>query len=79
MKRKRSFRGSHLGDGSYDGQVSGSSNQVYLVHTDKIHPRKSTCNCSSAAGRVICKHMIALYFTAEPNAAADFKKQAEEH
>lgn len=67
------------GDASYDGQVAGSNNRVYSVHIDKVHPRKSVCNCPFAAGRrVVCKHMIALYFTAEPNAAEDFMKQVEE-
>ena len=67
------------GDASYDGQVTGSNKQVYSVHIDKEHPRKSECSCPFAAGRrVICKHMIALYFTAEPNVAAVFLKQAEE-
>lgn len=34
------------------------------------HPRKSICNCPHADGRrVICKHMIALLFTASPEAA----------
>ena len=67
------------GDASYDGQVTGSNKQVYSVHIDKEHPKKSECNCPFAAGRrVICKHMIALYFTAEPNVAEDFMKQAEE-
>ncbi|WP_278296961.1 SWIM zinc finger family protein [Butyrivibrio sp. ob235] len=46
---------------------------------DKEHPRKSSCTCPFAEGRrVICKHMIALYFTAEPKAAEDFLKQVEE-
>ena len=45
----------------------------------KLHPRKSICNCAFAEGRrVVCKHMIALYFTSEPEAAKDFLKQAEE-
>ena len=67
------------GDAAYDGQVTGSNKKIYSVHIDKEHPRKSECNCPFAAGRrVICKHMIALYFTAEPNVAEDFLKQAEE-
>lgn len=34
------------------------------------HPRKSKCNCPHADGRqVICKHMIALLFTASLEAA----------
>ena len=61
-------------DGTYDGVVEGSNGNSYVVHVDKIHPRKSTCTCPFADGRrVVCKHMIALYFTAEPK-AADLRK-----
>ena len=63
-------------DGTYDGVVEGSNGNSYVVHVDKIHPRKSTCTCPFADGRrVVCKHMIALYFTAEPESAEDFRKQ----
>lgn len=59
--------------------IKGSGENYYTVHIDKLHPRKSTCNCPFADGRrVVCKHMIALYFTAEPQAAKDFLKQVEE-
>ena len=62
---------------TYDGTVKGT--EFYHVHVDLEHPRKSTCTCPFADGRrVICKHMIALYFTAEPKAAEDFLKQVEE-
>ena len=65
------------GPHTYDGTVQGE--QLYHVHIDKEHPRRSTCTCPFAEGRrVICKHMIALYFTAEPKAAEDFLKQVEE-
>lgn len=64
--------------GVYDGTVSGSERNVYDVHIDTLHPRKSVCNCPFAEGRrVVCKHMIALYFTAEPKVAEDFLKEAE--
>ncbi|NCC60485.1 MAG: SWIM zinc finger family protein [Verrucomicrobiae bacterium] len=67
------------GDNTYEGTVSGSEGNSYSVYIDKIHPRKSTCNCPFADGRrVVCKHMIALYFTAEPQAVMDFMKQVEE-
>lgn len=67
------------GDDTYDGIVSGSEGNSYTVHVDKAHPRRSVCNCPFADGRrVVCKHMIALYFTAEPKAAKDFLKQVEE-
>ena len=53
------------------GTVSGS--QLYTTIVDIAHPRKSTCNCPHADGhRVICKHMVATYFTAFPEAAKQF-------
>ena len=61
----------------YDGIVQGSS--VYQVHLDIEHPKRSTCNCPFALGRrVICKHMIAMYFTIVPQAAEDFLKMVDE-
>ncbi len=64
--------------GVYDGTVSGSEHHVYAVHIDTVHPRKSACNCPFAEGRrVVCKHMIALYFTVEPKVAEDFLKEVE--
>ena len=68
-----------LNDGIYDGVVLGSEGNAYNVHVETMHPRKSVCNCPFAEGRrVVCKHMIALYFTAEPKTAGDFLKQVEE-
>lgn len=67
------------GDDTYDGIVSGSEGNSYTVHIDKVRPRRSVCSCPFADGRrVVCKHMIALYFTAEPKAAKDFQRQVEE-
>lgn len=64
---------------AYDGIVSGSEGNKYTVHIETNHPRRSTCNCPFAEGRrVVCKHMIALYFTAVPNAADDFLRQVED-
>ena len=66
------------GEEAYDGVISGSEGNKYSVHIDKVHPRKSSCNCPFAEGRrVICKHMIALLFTAEPKTAEDFLRQVE--
>ena len=68
------------GDFTYDGTVSGSNGEIYDVHIDKEHQRKSTCTCPFAEGRrVIGKHMIALLFTDEPRQADDFMKQVEEY
>lgn len=78
-KNKKVIAWEKSGTDTYDGKVSGSGNNKYLVHIDKAHPRKSTCNCPFAEGRrVVCKHMIALYFTAEPQAAKDFLKKVEQ-
>lgn len=67
-----------LKNGVYEGMVSGSEGNTYTVHIDTEHPRKSFCNCPFADGRrVVCKHMIALYFTAEPKVAKDFLKKVE--
>lgn len=54
----------------HEAEVKGSGNKVYRCYIDMEHPRKSKCNCPHADGRrVICKHMIALLFTASPEAA----------
>ena len=67
------------GEGMYDGTVEGSEGRIYNVHVDKFHPKRSTCDCAFAEGRkVVCKHMIAVYFTAEPDAADALLRQAEE-
>lgn len=77
--RKKVISWEKEGTDSYNGVVSGSEGNTYRVHIDKAHPRKSKCNCPFADGRrVVCKHMIALYFTAEPQAAKDFLKEVEE-
>lgn len=66
------------GSEAYHGIVSGSDGNTYNVQIDKAHPRKSTCNCPFADGRrVICKHMIALYFTAEPKEAKRFLEEVK--
>lgn len=58
---------------TYDGIVAGSENNRFNVHIDTKRPKRSTCNCKFAYGRkIICRHMLALYFTAEPAAAEKF-------
>ncbi len=60
-------------DNVYSGNVLGSSKSSYTTVVDIEHPRKSTCNCPHANGRrVICKHIIALYFTVNPTAAKNY-------
>ncbi|MCR5250555.1 MAG: SWIM zinc finger domain-containing protein [Lachnospiraceae bacterium] len=65
---------------TYSGTVKGSYGKRYDVFVDVEHPRKSKCSCPFAADkRVICKHMLALYFTAEPKALEDYFDEMEEY
>ncbi len=62
-----------LSDTEMTGTIKGSGNTHYEVFIDTLHPRKSKCNCPHADGkRIICKHIIALYFTAYPKEAEKF-------
>lgn len=55
------------GDAEIKGIVSGSGETRYEVFLNIEHPRNSHCNCPHADGRrVVCKHMVALYFSAFP-------------
>lgn len=64
---------------TYEGKVKGSNGEVYDVHVDTSHPKRSTCTCPFAQGRyVVCKHAVAVYFTANPQEAEKFLKQVEE-
>ena len=40
------------------------------------HPRRSTCTCPLANGkRIICKHIVATFFTAFPEEAKNFEEE----
>ena len=55
------------GEGVIKASVAGSNSTFYDVIVDINHPRKSQCSCPHAAGkRIVCKHMVAVYFTARP-------------
>ncbi|MFI3325600.1 MAG: SWIM zinc finger family protein [Clostridia bacterium] len=56
----------------------------YNVYINLKHPRSSTCDCPFAVGRnVICKHMVATYFSLFPDDARlfiqDIERQNEEY
>ncbi|CAM4185408.1 hypothetical protein AT575_04865 [Streptococcus penaeicida] len=72
------------GSGVYEGEVNGSQDNVYNVLIDINHPRKSTCTCPFSKGRrVICKHMVALYFSQFPKQAdaiiAEWEEEERAH
>lgn len=63
----------------YEGTVAGSAGALYNVKINTAHARKSTCDCPHAAGRrIICKHMVALYFAAFPDEAQVYRTEVEE-
>jgi uncharacterized Zn finger protein len=65
-------------DGFIIGRVAGSDDNEYDVCIDISHPKRSTCNCPFANGRyVVCKHMIALYFTSTPGSYEKFEKDMD--
>jgi len=67
-----------INNDEYDSIVSGK--EEYNVHIDIKHPRKSTCTCPFAAGRrVICKHMVATFFTIYPLEAERIIKEEQEY
>ena len=60
--------------------LSKSGTEEYNVHIDIKHPRKSTCTCPFADGRrVICKHMVATFFTIYPEEAERIIKEEQEY
>ena len=56
----------------YEFEADVEGTEVYHVHLDITHPRKSTCTCPHAAGKsTICKHKVAVYFSVFPEEAQE--------
>ncbi len=69
-----------VSDSEIKGVVQGSGVSKYDVAINIEYPRKSKCNCPHADGkRIICKHMIALYFTTFPKLAEDYYQKVLEY
>ena len=48
----------------------------YNVYLNLEKPRTSTCNCPLANGkRIICKHIVATYFSVVPGSAKEFEDE----
>ena len=77
FKEKRVLQITETNDACYKALVSGNSDTPYQVEINIAHPRKSTCNCPHADGkRIICKHMVAVYFTVRPFEAERIYREA---
>ena len=61
----------------YEGTVKGSDNNSYSVHINLKKPKTSTCDCPFANGLKICKHMVAVFFTAFPDEARKYKAELD--
>lgn len=73
-KNKKVIKFERINENEYSSIVKGTNN--YNVHLDIEHPRKSSCDCPLANGkRIICKHIVATYFTAMPKEATNFEEE----
>ena len=52
-----------------------------MLQFDVLHPKKNShCNCPHAEGtKIICKHMVALYFAIFPLKAKQFMDEIDKH
>ena len=78
-KKKKVGYYKKLSEFEYKAKVKGNYNEVCDVLMNIEHPRSSKCDCPHANGkRVVCKHIMALYFTVFPFEVDKFLKEIEE-
>lgn len=77
-KKVVSFK--HIEDSVYSGKVKASGT-VYDLTIDIEHPKKNShCNCPHAEGtKIVCKHMVELYFAIFPVKVKQFMNEIDEH
>ena len=74
FKDKKVIKLRKINGKEYISIVNGTKN--YNVYLNLEHPRKSTCDCPLAKGkRIICKHIVATYFSAFPEEAINFEEE----
>ena len=79
FENKKVLNYDQFSEDEYMGLVQGSNGEIYTTLINIAHPRKSKCNCPLADGkRIVCKHMIALYFTIFPDEVELIYREAEE-
>ena len=80
FEEKRILSWKQTGEHEFEGEVAGNEKEPYHVMIDTNHPKKSTCNCLHAEGkRIVCKHKVALFFTAFPKEADGYIAEIEEY
>lgn len=79
-KGKKVLSWEQISEHEFKGEVAGSEKEPYHVMIDTNHSKKSTCNCLHAEGkRIVCKHKVALFFTAFPKEADGYIAEIEEY
>lgn len=74
FKDKKVIKLRKINNKEYTSIVNGTKN--YDVYLNIEYPRKSTCDCPLAKGRrIICKHIVATYFSAFPEEAINFEEE----
>ena len=68
-----------IDDFEYEGAVKGTAQNPYSVHLNLKKPKTSTCDCPFANGLKICKHMVAVFFTAFPDEARKYKAELDDY
>lgn len=77
-KNKKVVNYKKINENEYEGEVLGSGNKKYKILLNIEHPRNSKCNCPHASSKkIVCKHMVALYFMIFPKEAKKFEDDAE--
>lgn len=78
--KKKVLSFTQTGEGEYTGQVAGSGSVSYQVRINIAHVRQSKFSCPHAdRRRVICKHMVAVFFAAFSEEAERYIEEVEEY
>lgn len=79
-QEKKVLQMEQVAEGVIKAVVVGSSGSTYEVIADVAHPRRSQCTCPHAAGkRIVCKHIVAVHFTAFPQEARKYIEELESY
>lgn len=69
---------SSIDEDTIGGEVANYKGRTYHTIINLAHSTRSSCTCKFAKGRrVICKHMVALYFANAPDEYEEIMKRVE--
>ena len=78
-KENRVISYAQISDCEYKGEVKGTNKKPYNVIINTKHVRKSSCDCPFANGNIICKHMVALFFSISSEDLNDYEEWLENY